>query len=164
MDKKLFEQKLSEVADWHIPKVTEVIIPRRKGRPRQEDHEHQQQLDQWLQDTDGVNQTLPPKILKIKHSQNDCEFCGRSCAEGQHIETKLYFTAGQKYWRSRCTVCGLYQNPVTKQFDLNGTQACRVWDNYLRKTKMAYNSKYNKIKASFCDHSHCDDKYHSGDT
>jgi hypothetical protein len=148
MDKKLFQEKLSQVAEWHIPKVTDVKLPKRKGRPSSCDIAEQEAAVEWLEKSQGINDTLPVEILKIKHQERACEYCDKVCEKAAHIETKQYFNSNKKYWRSRCMTCGLYENPLTGKFDLTGTQATQQWNNRMRYTKMAYRSKYNLMKQS----------------
>ena len=122
MDKKLFEQKLTEVADWHIPRVIDVDHPRRRR-------------DQIITEQDLVNLTLAPEITSLKDLKTPCDSCGKINPNGQKIERKQYMTSNIKYWRSRCVTCGKYENPNTGKFDLTGTEATYQWNNLLRYKK-----------------------------
>jgi hypothetical protein len=63
MDKELFKQKLSEVADWHIPKLNETDIKeskrkgRGRGRPSVEDLYQQEHQEVFLDLFNGINPT-----------------------------------------------------------------------------------------------------------
>lgn len=130
MNNELFKLKLSQVADWHIPKVKLDGVERRKlrGRPTKQDQEEELANPEFAE----VNPTAPPEILKVKSQPVDCQDCGQHCPNGRECESKFFFTH-QPHWRKRCITCGLNQNPYTGEFDLKSKDASGVWNLYLRK-------------------------------
>jgi hypothetical protein len=151
MDDELFKQKLSEVAEWRLPKLTPTDIREAKksarGRRSREEiyqEEHEQVFAELF---DGVNPTFPPEIIRIKPAACKCEDCGRHCAAGRQKETKLYETGGKRNWRSRCLTCEMHQNPFTGKYDLKSSEASRFWTDFLRETKGIYNTEGNALRA-----------------
>jgi hypothetical protein len=49
----------------------------------------------------------------------------------------------KKLWRENCMTCGLVKNPYTKKFELSGSEASTKWNDFMRPTKGAYQSKGN---------------------
>lgn len=131
MNNELFKLKLSQVADWRIPKVKLDGVERRKlrgkGRPSQKDQEEELANPEFAE----MNPTAPPEILKIKSSAVDCGDCGQHCPNGRESESKMFFNY-RLHWRQRCITCGLNQNPYTGKWDLTNKDAAGVWNLYLR--------------------------------
>ena len=151
MDDELFKQKLSEVADWRIPKsLTEKPKqsdkPRKRGRPSFESLYQEEHENAFLELHNGTNPTFPPELVRVKCSSTDCEDCGATCPRGRKKEKKLYEANKKRHWRERCVTCGMFQNPYTGVFDLPASNASMIWNNYVRDTKGTYNSKGNKKK------------------
>lgn len=150
MDKELFKKRLSEVAEWEIPKLSQTDLKeskrRARGRKSAEERyqeEHEQVFAKLFQ---GVNPTAPPVLLKVKSSACVCDDCGKECPNGRHKEKKLYETGKEKKrnWRERCVTCGLSQNPFTGRFELTISEAPHVWTDYLRERKGEYKSKRSR--------------------
>lgn len=135
MNDEEFKRKLSEVAEWHIPKIKLDGVTRRKLRGRipnetkyQDEHE---QL--FFEIYNGVNPTTTaPEITKVKPCGINCEDCGRDCPSGRTKEKKLFQT-GKSHWREKCTTCGMNKNPWTGEFDLTAAKASAEWSAWLRK-------------------------------
>ena len=148
MDKKLFEQKLSEVAEWRLPKTItgtkDGDAKRPRGRPSKEEQyqiDHEEEFKKIFGDT---NPTFPPQLLKLKNSACVCEDCGKVCENGRQKEKKLYETGGKKNWRERCLTCDLSKNPFTGKYDMDHVTAGRAWIDFLRETKGLYKTKRNE--------------------
>ena len=154
-----FKQKLSEVAEWEIPKLsqTEIKEARQRARGRRSNEElYQEEHEQvFLELFEGVNPTYPPNLTKIKHAPTICE-CGRVCSDGCEKEAKLYQKGKEKYWRWKCKSCGMTQDPYTGEYKLDSIKASVVWNSFLRDTKGAYASKGNKVKSQGITRSHPD--------
>ena len=150
MDKKLFEQKLSEVAEWQIPKTLATVTEgsRGRGRPSKEQQYQELREQMFLEEFDGVNPTFPPQIIKLKCTAETCGDCGKICEQGRHLEKKLYEANRKPHWRQKCVNCGCFQNPYTGKFDLKGSRASQIWNNFVRDTKGVYNSKGNRVRNS----------------
>lgn len=157
MDKKLFEQRLTEVSEWQIPKLTETDIKearqRQRGRGRVSNEElyQQAQEDLFIEEFDGINPTHPPQIVKLKNLGCVCDDCGRHCENGRHLEKKIYEANKKRHWREKCLTCDRFKNPYTGEFDLAPSVASTKWNAYLRETKNAYASKGNLQKAKIAD-------------
>jgi Pyruvate/2-oxoacid:ferredoxin oxidoreductase delta subunit len=152
MDPKLFEQLLTQVSDWHIEPLVKEKVQRGPGRPSNEEIFHQDHEEEFLEKFQGINPTYPPQILKLKIKSSDCADCGKHCPEGRHLEKKQYFANRTRHWRQRCVTCGFSENPYTGKFDLNGTEASMIWNNFLRDSKQAYKSKGNEAKLNKTKH------------
>ncbi len=155
MDDKLFKKLLSQVADWHIPKLTETDLKlskqskRGKGRPSNEELYQQSHEEIFLDLYNGVNPTHPPQILKLKNQSCECKDCGKNCENGRHKEKKLYEANKKRHWRERCITCGMFQNPYTGVFDLPPGKSSVVWNYYLRDVKTRYKPKETEGTITF---------------
>ena len=134
MDNKLFKQRLTEVAEWRIPKIKPTASERRAGagRPSKEEQYLEIHEEAFIEMFAGENPTQALELVKVKRCAEDCEDCGRHCEQGRDLENRKFFTY-EPHWRKRCLTCGMNQNPYTKKFDLNNTDASGVWNLFLRK-------------------------------
>lgn len=151
MDDKEFRRKLSEVADWIIPKNNqETTITGKKKRGRKSNDEKYMELREQIfqEEFDGVNNTIAPVVTRVKRCPVTCEDCGELCPEGRQKEKKLYETGGKKnsHWRERCITCNKSRNPFTDKFDLTTQQASYTWTAYLRETKGMYKTAGNAAR------------------
>ena len=150
MDDELFKKRLSEVAEWRIPKTitsTATGEPKRKrGRPTAEELYQREHEEVFLEIYEGVNPTYPPQLLKLKNQATTCEDCGEHCPNGRKKETKLYDTGGKKNWRERCMTCQRSRNPFTGKFDLTFQEASFIWSDFLKERKGIYNTKKNQAR------------------
>lgn len=150
MDNELFKQKLSEVAEWQIPKLKEWEIKEAKKSARGKYKRTEEELYQieheqaFLEIYGGVNPTAPAELIKLKCQGHDCESCGRYCENGQHTEKKLYEANNKKHWREKCVTCNKFKNPISGKFDLDPSVAAHKWNAFLRDTKGAYKTARNK--------------------
>ena len=141
MDKELFKQKLSEVADWHIPKLAETDIKeskrknRGRGRPSVEDQYQDQHEEMFLDMFQGINPTHTLEVTKVKIAACVCTECGKLCENGCKKEIKYYpATRGHvAHRRIRCITCGFYRDPNTGVFDLPQGPACQQYLNWAKK-------------------------------
>ncbi len=85
MTKDELNLKLSEVAEFRMPKLTASDIKiskqkaRGKGRPTKEwlyQEEHEEVFIDMFQ---GINPTHNPELVKVKIQAIDCEDCGDEC-------------------------------------------------------------------------------------
>ena len=167
MDKKKFEQLLSEVADWHYPILNAVgepitgklldrikanPIPKPKFDPRDLDEMSEEQLRDlqrrivaW-QETQP-NENAPPQIDRIKATPVACGGCSSTVEGGPHWERIRFVANDRFYWKTKCTTCKRYRNPWTGEFDIPfGPVAAQTFSTWAlgRKT----NSPYAKNKNS----------------
>lgn len=152
MDDKEFRQRLSEVAEWKIPKTEQeqtIGAKRRRGRKSNEERYMELREEIFQQEFDGHNPTIAPMLIRIKHTPITCDDCGELCNNGRQKEKKLYETGGKKnsHWRERCITCNRSKNPFTGKFDLSAQQASAVWTSYLRETKGMYKTAGNAARA-----------------
>lgn len=147
MDDKLFRQKLSEVAEWQVPKLSVTDIKeakqrqRGRGRPSNEDLYQEAHEEIFLEIFDGVNPTVPPQLIKLKNSAVNCEDCGRLCENGRLKETKRYVCNNKPHWRDHCMECNRWLNPYTGKFDLANSNVSVVWNSYMRDVKRRHSDK-----------------------
>jgi hypothetical protein len=145
MNNKEFKKRLTEIAEWEIPKLnaTDLKPIRKKGRPSEEELYQNEHEQVFMDIYNGVNPTHNPKLGKVKIQPCTCDDCGDHCPNGRHKEKKVYEAGGHRHWREKCTTCGMSQNPYTKKFDLTVAQASSAWANYMRDTKGIYKTAKN---------------------
>lgn len=153
MDDKEFRRRLSEVADWRIPETQqETSNNAKKKRGRKSNDEIYMELREQIfhEEFDGINNTIPPMLVRVKCQPTTCEDCGEHCPNGRKKETKLYETGSKKVrnWRERCLTCDKSKNPFTGKFDLTTQQASHIWTNYLRETKGLYKTAGNAARVT----------------
>lgn len=139
MDDKEFKQRLSEVAEWLIPKTpAKVSKAGKKKRKEKLDDEHIE-LDEDNVDEDffkdGINPTYPPMLTKVKRCGSNCEDCGDYCPNGREKTLKIYETKNKRGWKQKCLTCNRYQNPYNNKFELTGQAAFTKWAEYIRQHK-----------------------------
>lgn len=140
MDKEQFKQKLSEVADWQIPKLNDTEIKeslkaiRGRGRPSEEEQYQWEHMKQFLEIHNGTNPTSPLELTRVKRAC-DCEDCGRHCENGREQEIKYHpATSGHiAHWRVRCKTCAHYRHPETGEFDLPQGPAAQTFLNWAKR-------------------------------
>lgn len=143
-----FKKRLSEVAEWEIPKLnaTEIKLAKKRGRPSQEELYQDEHEQEFMAIFEGVNPTATPRLIKVKIQPCTCNDCGEHCPNGRHKEKKIYEANGNRHWRERCLTCGLSQNPFSKKFDLSVAEASSRWANYWRDVKGVYKTPNNTIR------------------
>lgn len=152
MNDEEFRQKLSEVAEWEIPKLSsnEIKLSQQRKRGRKSNEEQYQDAHEeiFLDIHNGINPSVPPELLKVKHKHTTCGDCGRTCENGCHKEKKLYETgqAKKRNWRERCVTCGLHKNPFTGKFDMTPSESPHVWTSFLRDSKGIYKTQGNAAR------------------
>jgi hypothetical protein len=135
MDDEVFKQKLSEVAEWSVPKLKEWQVEqakqkaRGKGRPTSEDQYQEEHNKIFLEIFNGVNPTYAPEITKIKIQAVTCGDCGQICEQGRRTEIKFCGPGRNEmpYRKERCVECNLYRDPVTGEFSLSVAKATYVF-------------------------------------
>lgn len=151
MDKKIFEQIISQVAVLEIPKLTPTDVreakksARGRGRPTSEElyqNEHEQVFKEIFE---GVNPTHTPELKQIKIKAVDCADCGKHCANGRREEIKYYYeTPGHiAHRRQRCLECNRYRDPDDGTYTLAQGPACQRYLNWAKKEFVA-RKKLNK--------------------
>lgn len=163
MDNELFLRRLSEVSEWHRPLLSSTGQPsQRKGHiPKQVEHpgdktveelesmseqeleEYHQLLMTWREQQ--PNESVPPRITKVKIQAVDCEDCGRHCPKGRRIESKLYHT-GTEHWRTWCQVCQRFKDPVTGKFTVTAQVAHKYFQIVYRPRLGLRKSKYDIVR------------------
>jgi hypothetical protein len=148
MDDKLFKEKLSELTEWVYPRVADNGGGLERMPTKEEMAELVDELG-GLEELDlteeevqlKINDRLGPVVIKILHPLKACEDCGKMVA-GRVLETKQYYT-NRPHWRKKCAGggCGLYENPMTGQFDVTGKQSQALWARYTN-NRGKYKSKY----------------------
>lgn len=152
MDDELFKQKLSEVAEWIIPKLSKTdaneVKKRARGRKSAEERYQEEHEEIFTELFQGVNPTHPPELVKVKCQATICPDCGCECSQGRHKEIKFYETGAKKVrnWRERCITCNKNKNPFTGKFDLTPSEAPHVWTVFLREVKGIYKTAGNQAR------------------
>jgi hypothetical protein len=154
MDDTEYRKKLSEVADWHIPKLSPTDLKestqRKRGRGRPSDEEKYQDAHEeiFLDLYKGINPTHSPELIKVNAKATVCDDCGCDCPQGRKKEKKLYETGKDKKrnWRERCITCNKNKNPFTGKFDLTPSEAPHIWTVFLRETKGIYKTEANEAR------------------
>jgi hypothetical protein len=137
MDQKLFEQKLSEVADWKIPESlqeTSANAKKKRGRKSEEELYQEAHEEIFMEIHGGVNPTITPMLTNVKCQPVDCEDCGQHCPNGRHTE-KEYYRTNHGHWRERCRTCNKHKNPYTGDFDMSAQASPAIWTAYLKGSK-----------------------------
>ena len=141
-----FKKRLSEVAEWEIPKTpreTSLNAKKKRGRKSNEEQYMELREEIFQEEFDGVNPTFAPMLTKVKRCGRDCEDCGNYCPNGRETEAKLQEKNGKRAWRKKCVTCGKFQNPFNGKYELTGSAASIKWNDFMRETKGAYNTKGN---------------------
>jgi hypothetical protein len=111
MDQKLFEQRLTELADWvRINDEVQQFIWR--NRLSKED------IIKLLSSPDfDTSDCHTIKLLRVKRAV-DCEACGEHCPDGRLLEhRKLKYGPTKDTWKTRCLTCKRTEDPTTGVFD-----------------------------------------------
>jgi len=156
MKREEFLRKLSEVADWHIPKLEMpardwAYMKNKACTENNEDDDNDQEQDTTTMAlATGRNPTAAPELLGLKNQSRACEDCGTTCTKGRVTEKIRYEYQGQAIWRERCRNCGMSKDPFTGKFDvdpLDMTNKYRQWLLYLRTGEITPTAK-NPTKKS----------------
>jgi len=137
MDKELFEKKLSEVAEWEIPKVSQsdIIESTRRSRKGKKDLDDEFQEDDdepvLLDLVNGVNPTITAELTKVKICATICDDCGKVCPNGRRKDVRLVRTA-RLHWRERCLTCNMGRDPYTGQFNLTPQEYSLKWNSFMK--------------------------------
>lgn len=114
MDKKQLEQKLSEVAEWVYPSVSqdnayERVIPW-GGK------EYKQQYT--------PKPDMGPRVIRIKPTANlkPCEWCGRIVDQKISVSKKTTKERPQPHWHWNCDTCQKGYDPTTGEFTSRARQ------------------------------------------
>lgn len=150
MNDKEYKQKLSQVADWHIPTDAEKPYAKPKRRKKNEDIVELVGED-YHEEITGPNPTLAPAITRLKVQGCQCDDCGKWCEEGRKKEKKLYKT-GKNHWREHCLTCNKWKDPVTGDYTLSNIQVSQFFSNMYRENKGINNSKHSKAREIVLHH------------
>lgn len=122
MNEKDFLDKLTELTEWEYPKIgpngCESVV-KKKGRRSIEEIEWDENEEEMIGEEVVVsdNDTLPPKIVKLKPHVELCPDCGKLC-ENRIVESRMNHKP-VVHWRTKCSVCKNYKDPFTGKFDMN---------------------------------------------
>lgn len=132
MKQEEFLQRLSEVAEWCRPTITQADPRRNKrGRKSLEELEWEENEAEALGEEvrSGPNETIPPMVTRIKHQPIDCPDCGKT-VKGRCVQFRQC-SYPVEHFRQHCKACDLWRNPFTGQFDLEqGSQLQNTFRNY----------------------------------
>jgi hypothetical protein len=149
MTKDELFQKLSEVAEFRMPKLTpsEIKISKQKakgrGRPSAEELYQDEHEEVFLDMFQGINPTHTPELVKVHIKPVDCEDCGAHCPNGRQTEIKFYKAVPKHiaHRRTRCLVCNKYKDPNTGLYTLSQGPACQVFLNWAKAEFTARNKQ-----------------------
>jgi len=151
MDHEEFKRKLTEVADWCIPKTEKetTVTAKRRGR-RSKEQEYQELREQiFNEEFQGVNQTIPLMVTDVKRAAVTCEDCGDYCPNGRETEARLHVKNHKRAWRQKCLTCKRWQNPFNGKFELQGAAASVKFNDFMRESKMRYKTKGNQERQRY---------------
>jgi hypothetical protein len=151
LTKEQLRQKLDEVAEFRMPKLTpsEIKISKQKargkGRPTNEELYQDEHEEVFLDLFKGINPTHTPELVKVHIKPKDCEDCGVHLENGREMNLKFYQkTSGHvAHWRKHCKNCNKYLDPNTGEFTLPQGPACQV---YLNWAKAEFNARNKQAK------------------
>jgi Pyruvate/2-oxoacid:ferredoxin oxidoreductase delta subunit len=164
MDKKQFEQKLDEVAEWEYPETPLDGIDRRAAKALYKNSglTDKEIYNEYLKETyDGRDPEVAPNIKKLKCQPVNCDDCGAFCANGRKKEKKIYETQGIRHWREHCVTCGINKNPFTNEYNLPQSEAAGVWHRWLRggSNPEKYKDKKSKVTTTMTGVVEIEDDY-----
>ena len=135
MDPKKFREQLEKFG-----KIKAVKVPRTAARREAEDEDSiWRNGEQFLIDPKN-NHTLGVMLEKVYPIVKACEDCNQ-VVENRMIEHKKY-DFPFPHWRSNCVTCGLSQNPVTKEYEIERRNASHGFKQALLDSDLAV--KYKK--------------------
>ena len=151
MTKDEIRQKMAEVAEFRMPKLTPNDIKvskqrsRGKSRASREEQYQEEHEEVFLDLFEGINPTHIPELVRMHIQPVDCEDCGRHCENGRQQEIKFYKKAAGHiaHWRRRCLTCNKYRDPNTGEYTLPQGPACQV---YLNWAKAQFNARNKQSK------------------
>lgn len=152
MDKELFKQRLSEVAEWQLPKLSPSDIKeagqRARGRGRPTNEERYQDLHEaeFLDLFEGHNPTMAAELVRMNIKPKDCEDCGQHLTVSREMQIKFYrnMPGHIPHRRERCLNCNKYRDPHTGEFTLAQGPACQVYLNWAKAQFSARNKQAKK--------------------
>jgi len=138
MTKDEIKQKLAEVAEFRMPKISISDVKRGaqrargRGRPSSDELYQQEHEEVFADLFKGINPTHAPELVKVNIKPVDCEDCGRHCESGRQMEIKFYRAMPKHiaHRRDRCLVCNKYKDPYTGEFTLPQGPACHTFLNW----------------------------------
>lgn len=140
MDKELFKQKLSEVADWHIPDIKldsneKQRLERKRGRISNEERYQEEHEQEFAILFEGKNPTSPLELIGLKEEKTICNDCGRECSKSRRKEIKYHKQVRHHidHVRIKCVECNMYKHPETGVFDVPVGPACQLFLNWAKK-------------------------------
>jgi hypothetical protein len=138
MTKDEIFQKLNEVAEFRMPKLSpsEIKISKQKqrgkGRPSREEQYQEEHEEVFLDLFQGINPTMTPELVKMHIKPVDCPDCGLHCENGRKMEIKFYPKAYRQvaHRRDRCLNCNRYRDPSTGKYTLPQGPASQAYLNW----------------------------------
>jgi hypothetical protein len=152
MDKELFKQRLSEVAEFRMPKLSPSDIKeagqraRGRGRPTKEERYQEEHQEVFLDLFEGINPTQQPELVKVMIKPKDCDDCGQHLTVSREMQIKFYrgVPGHISHRRDRCVTCNRYRDPHTGLFTLPQGPACQVYLNWAKAEFSARNKQAKK--------------------
>ena len=140
MTKDEIKQKLAEVAEFKMPKLSASDVKtskqkaRGKGRPTKEQLYQEEHEEVFLDIFKGINPTHTPELVKVNIKAKDCEDCGQHLTVSREMEIKFYKAVSNHvaHWRHRCKTCNKYRDPNTGEFTLPQGPACQTFLNWAK--------------------------------
>lgn len=137
MDKKLFEQLLTEIADWEYPMAMDDAVEAQKVKRLIREYQKKGMNEEEIREAlkEYRNETYPAKVVKIKAQPTDCSDCGKHCPTGRRVDYRIYKgKKGQKKWCGKCSVCRKQTNPYDGKYTLTNLTAANTWWEWIRTT------------------------------
>lgn len=134
MDRKLFEQQLSELAVFkrgHSQLTKPVSKPTKKKIELDEFGEPIEDIEEDL--ALDTTSTQPLVITELKPTIKLCDDCDRVVDNPRRTSRIVYFPV--KHWRTYCHNCEMTRNPMTGAYDLTKRTEASTFYTYLRDRK-----------------------------
>ena len=130
MDRKLFEQRLSELAEFKRghSQLTKPVAKTNKKKIELDEFGEPIDLEEDL--ALDTTSTQPLVITELKPTIKLCDDCDRVVDNPRRTSRIVYFPV--KHWRTYCHNCQLTKNPNTGAFDLDKRTEQSVFYTYLR--------------------------------
>ena len=133
MDEKKFLERLTELAEWYRPQIG----PNGRASPNTAKSLSNCELeDEYSEEpiVRGPNQTIGPKIRRLKNLPKNCEDCDQLLEQPRIIQKQQCSIPNSKktYWRERCTICNRYRHPKTGEFKISIGASHQFFKNYYK--------------------------------
>ena len=131
MDRKLFEQQLSELAVFKRGHSQNARADKPRTKKKIELDEFGEPIEDFEEDLAlDTTSTQPLVITELKPTIKLCDDCDRVVDNPRRTSRIVFYPC--KHWRTYCHNCELTRNPITGAFDLTKRTEASTFYTYLR--------------------------------